>query len=241
MNSIIEEIARRDRVIVSIALGALVLMAWLYMIRVATDMRYMSATYAFWMWIVMMIAMMTPSAAPMAFAFSRVSRSRAGLHAAIGSAGAFLLGYLVLWTAFSALAAAAQMILERYALLTSMGVSTSPVLSAVVLIGAGLYQFSPWKYACLSKCRAPLGYLLTEWRDGKHGALTMGFRHGLYCVGCCWLVMAILFVAGVMNLAWIAALTVLIVAEKVLPFGGILSRLLGVMAILGGIWFLLRG
>jgi predicted metal-binding membrane protein len=241
MNPAIEEVARRDRLIVGGALSALVLMAWLYTIRAATDMRYMGAQYAFWMWAAMMIAMMTPSAAPMVFAFSRVSRSRARSDAAIGAAGAFLLGYLVLWTAFSALAAAAQAILERATILSTIGVSTSPVLSAAILIAAGLYQFSSWKYSCLSKCRTPLGFLLTEWRSGWRGALVMGLRHGLYCTGCCWLIMTMLFVAGVMNLAWIAALTVMVVAEKVLPFGTSVTNLLGVAAVLGGAWFLFRG
>jgi predicted metal-binding membrane protein len=229
--SLVEEIYRRDRVVVGGALGVLVLMAWLYTIRASTDMRYMSAGYAFWMWAVMMVAMMTPSAAPMVLAFSRMSRPGAGV------TGAFLLGYLALWTGFSFLAAAAQALLERATLLSPMGASTSPVLSAVVLLAAGLYQFSPWKYACLSKCRAPLGFLMTEWREGWTGALVMGLRHGLYCAGCCWLLMALLFVAGVMNLAWIAALTLIVLAEKV--FGRWVSNLVGAAAVVCSVWLLL--
>jgi predicted metal-binding membrane protein len=152
----------------------------------------------------------------------------------------FLLGYLALWTGFSALAAVAQAALGRAQLLTSMGVSTSPALSAGLLIAAGAYQFSPWKYVCLSKCRAPLGFLLTEWRDGWSGAFLMGLRHGLYCTGCCWLVMTILFVAGVMNPAWIAVLTVIVLAERVFPYGRWVSNLVGVAAVCGGCWVLLR-
>jgi predicted metal-binding membrane protein len=230
----------RDRIIVGGALSALASIAWLYTIRASTDMRYMGAEYAFWMWAVMMVAMMTPSAAPMVFTLSRVSRSRAGSDAVFGVTGAFLLGYLALWTGFSALAAVAQALLGRASLLSSMGVSTNPALSAALLITAGMYQFSPWKYECLSKCRAPIGFLLTEWREGWSGAFVMGLRHGLYCIGCCWLVMAILFVAGVMNLVWIAALTVIVLAERVLPQGRWTSNLVGAAAVLCGCWLLVR-
>jgi len=228
----------QDRIVVGGALGALILMAWLYTIRAGMDMRFMDAQYAFWMWAVMMVAMMTPSAAPMVFVFSRVSRSRPGSEASPLGPVVFLLGYLALWTGFSALAAIAQTLLGRAMILSSMGVSTSTTLSATLLIAAGLYQFSPWKYVCLSKCRAPLGFLLTEWRDGWSGAFLMGLRHGLYCIGCCWLVMTVLFVAGVMNLAWIAALTVIVLAERVFPFGKWVSYLTGAAAVCGGCWLL---
>jgi predicted metal-binding membrane protein len=213
-------------------------MAWLYTIRAGTDMRFMGAEYAFWMWAVMMVAMMTPSAAPMVFVFSRISRSRAGSAASPVRPMVFLLGYLALWTGFSALAAIAQTMLGRAMILSSMGVSTSSAFSATLLMAAGLYQFSPWKYVCLSKCRAPLGFFLTEWRDGWSGAFLMGLRHGLYCIGCCWLVMTILFVAGVMNLAWIAALTAIVLAERVFPFAKWVSKITGAAAVCGGCWLL---
>jgi predicted metal-binding membrane protein len=235
----IERIARQDRVIVTGALSALLLLAWLYTIRASASMSYMNAKYAFTMWAVMMVAMMTPAAAPMVFTFSRVTRTRQSGNTP-GAAISFLLGYLVLWTAVSALAAAANTMLVNISLVSGMGVSTSRGLSAALLITAGLYQFSPWKNVCLSKCRAPLGFLLTEWRDGLGGAFIMGLRHGQYCAGCCWLIMAALFVAGVMNLAWIAALTLMVLAERLLPFGDWVARLLGAAAILAGIEFLLR-
>lgn len=228
----------RDRIIVGGGLSALALLAWLYTIRASTDMRFMGAEYAFWMWAVMMVAMMTPSAAPMVFTLSRISRARAGSHAVLGVTGAFLLGYLALWTGVSAVAAVAQTLLGRASLLSSMGVSTSADLSAALLMAAGFYQFSPWKYECLSKCRAPMGFLLTEWRDGLRGAFLMGIRHALYCTGCCWLIMAILFVAGVMNLAWIAVLTAIVLAEKVLPRGRWTSNFVGAAAVLCGCWLL---
>jgi len=234
-------ITKRDRAIVGGALCLLVTVAWLYTIRTSSGMVYMGAQYAFGMWIAMMVAMMTPSAAPMVFAFSRVSRSRTGMDAVLGGVGVFLLGYLTLWTGFSLLAAGAETLLDRYRLLSPMGTSTSSLLSAAVLLAAGFYQFSPWKYACLSKCRAPLGFLLTEWREGWSGAFIMGLRHGLFCAGCCWLIMAIMFVAGLMNLAWIAVLTLIVLAEKMLPHGRWVSDLIGAAAVLCGTWFLVRG
>ena len=235
----IESLARKDRAIVGSAISILVLLAWLYTIRASTRMQYMEAEYMFPMWVAMMVAMMTPSAAPMVFAFSRVTPSRQGMEGSQGTALAFLLGYLALWTGFSLLATVAHTILANATLVSSMGASTSRELSAALLMAAGFYQFSPWKNVCLSKCRTPLGFLLTEWRDGVTGAFVMGLRHGLYCAGCCWLIMAALFVAGVTNLAWIAALTLVVLAEKALPFGERFSQLLGAAAVLAGAWLLL--
>ena len=231
----IASITQRDRAIVGVALSVLILLAWAYTIRVSISMQYMGADYMFSMWAVMMVAMMTPSAAPMLFAVERVSRSRADEETPTGSVAAFLLGYLTLWTGFSLLATVAQTALSHSMLVSSMGVSTNRYLSATLLFAAGIYQFSPWKHVCLAKCRAPLGFLLTEWRNGRSGAFIMGLRHGLYCTGCCWLLMALLFVAGTMNLVWIAALTIMVLAEKILPFGNVVSKLLGVAAMLGGV------
>lgn len=236
----LQTIAKQDRAIVGGALSILVLLAWAYTIRASISMQFMGAEYMFAMWAVMMVAMMTPSAAPMVLAFSRVARSRQGTEGASGAALSFLLGYLALWTGISVLATVAHTVLERASLVSSMGVSTNRALSAVLLIAAGLYQFSPWKIGCLSKCRSPLGFLLTEWRDGVTGAFRMGLRHGMYCAGCCWLLMAALFVAGVMNLAWIALLTLIVLAERALPGGERVSKLLGVAALLAGAWVLLR-
>jgi len=233
--------ATRERAIVGGAVCILVAVAWLYTIRASTGMVYMGAQYAFGMWVAMMVAMMTPSAAPMLFAFSRVSRSRTGTDTVLGGTGTFLLGYLALWTGFSLLAASVQALLDHHRLLSPIGTSNSSVLSAVVLMAAGFYQFSPWKYACLSKCRTPLGFLLTEWREGWNGAFIMGLRHGLFCAGCCWLIMAILFVAGLMNLAWIAVLTLIVLAEKVFPYGRWVSDLVGAASVLGGSWYLIQG
>lgn len=222
------------------ALSLLILLAWLCTIRTSVGMQEMEAAYMFPMWAAMMVAMMMPSAAPMVFAFSQVTRSRAGAAGAHGAATVFLLGYLAVWTGFSLLATTAHTLLANATLVSSMGVSTNRALTAAILLASGFYQFSPWKNVCLSKCRAPLGLLLTEWRDGLNGAFIMVLRHGMYCAGCCWLIMAALFVPGVMNLAWIAALTLMVLAEKVLPFGERVSQLLGIAAVLAGAWLLLR-
>jgi predicted metal-binding membrane protein len=184
----------------------------------------------FIMWAVMMAAMMLPTAMPMASVFASLNRHR-------GQAGrtvAFVAGYLALWTAFAAAATAVQWVLQARGLLSPMIVSMSPVLSAALLVIAGVFQFTPLKQACLRACRAPLGFLLTDWRDGLWGAARMGIRHGLYCLGCCWALMALLFVGGVMNLMWIAALTLLVAIEKLAPKGDMLAKALGALMIGAG-------
>jgi predicted metal-binding membrane protein len=184
----------------------------------------------FIMWAVMMAAMMLPTATPMVSVFGTLNKSR-------GEAGrtfAFVAGYVSLWTAFGAAATAAQWALQTTGLLSPMIVSMSPALSAALLMIAGAFQFSPLKHACLRACRSPLGFLLTDWRDGLWGAARMGVRHGLYCLGCCWALMALLFVGGAMNLLWIAALTLLVAMEKLAPKGDILAKALGVLMIGAG-------
>jgi len=193
----------------------------------------------FAMWAVMMVAMMVPPAAPMILLFGTVHRRRreAG-HAAVPTT-VFLLGYLAVWAAFSLLAVLAQWALHAAALISPMLVSTSPVLGAALLIGAGIYQWTPLKHACLAKCRSPLGFLLTEWRDGARGAFVMGVRHGAYCTGCCWALMALLFVGGVMNLLWVAAIAGFVLAEKVAPAGRAVGRIAGLVLVAWGGWMVL--
>lgn len=152
--------------------------------------------------------------------------------------GIFLLGYVIVWTGFSAVATLAQWGLHSLALLSPMMVSTSPILGGVLLIGAGIFQFTPLKHACLAHCRTPLGFLMTEWREGTQGALFMGLRHGSFCVGCCWLLMALLFVAGVMNLLWVAAIAAYVLIEKVVPEGQWVSRAIGSLVIVWGTWMI---
>jgi len=257
----IESLARRDRLVVLASLAVLVILAWAYTVLMALhgsegdqhgEMAGMAgmamdawkpwtateAALMFVMWIVMMAAMMIPSAASMMLAFARISRERAPAPALLSSGTAFLLGYLALWAAFGALATTAQGLLHAAALLSPSMASASPVFSGTVLIATGIYQFTPLKGVCLAKCRTPLAFLLAEWRDGSRGAFVMGLRHGLYCVGCCWAVMALLFVGGVMNLVWIALLALVVLAEKALPYGRWVGRALGIAAVLWGAWLL---
>jgi predicted metal-binding membrane protein len=184
----------------------------------------------FIMWSVMMAAMMLPAATPMVSVFGSLNKRRGEA----GRTAAFVAGYVALWTAFGAAATAAQWALQRNGLLSPMIVSMSPALSAALLIVAGVFQFTPLKHVCLRACRSPLGFLLTDWRDGIFGAARMGVRHGLYCLGCCWALMALLFVGGAMNLLWIAALTLLVAMEKLAPKGEIVAKALGVLMIGAG-------
>jgi predicted metal-binding membrane protein len=191
----------------------------------------------FTMWTVMMAAMMLPTAVPMVLAFATVNRGQ-GEQGAVVPIGAFVVGYLGAWTAYSGGATAAQWGLERAALLSAATLAAGPALGGALLIAAGLFQWSPWKDACMTRCRHPLGFLLTHWRPGLGGAVRLGAAYGLYCVGCCWLLMALSFALGVMNLAWMAAVTVLMIAEKVAPAGRLLSRAAGVAFVGWGVFLL---
>ncbi|HEX2167793.1 MAG TPA: DUF2182 domain-containing protein [Longimicrobiales bacterium] len=190
----------------------------------------------FTMWAIMMVAMMLPSATPMITLFAGVSRGRRQRGDAWVPTAVFVAGYILLWTSFAALAALAQWGLHRAALLSPMMRSTSPLLGGGLLIAAGIYQFTPLKRACLSQCRSPLGFLSRHWREGVRGALQLGVRHGTYCIGCCAVLMTLLFVLGVMNLLWIAAIAVFVLAEKVLPRGEWIARAAGVLLIGWGGW-----
>ena len=190
------------------------------------------------MWWVMMIAMMTPSAAPLVLLYARVLRHH-GLHGT-GSAyapSAFLVvGYLLVWLAFSAAAATLQVALQRAGLISDMLLSSrSALLSAGVLLAAGVYQLSPLKHACLRHCRGPVEFLTRHWRPGVTGALSTGVRHGAWCLGCCWMLMALLFVGGIMNLVWVAVLALLVLAEKAAPAGPRLGGVVGGVLIAWGI------
>ncbi len=191
------------------------------------------------MWAVMMAAMMIPSATPMIHAYSTTIgsplRSSApstpnGSLPLNGSTTLFVVGYLIAWSGFAALATSAQWALHDAALVDAMGTSTSRWISGVVLLAAGVYQFSTVKEICLGKCRTPLGFLLSEWRSGRRGALVMGLHHGTLCIGCCWALMALLFVLGVMNLWWIALVATVVLIEKI-SRSMMLPKLLGVVLI----------
>jgi len=187
----------------------------------------------------MMVAMMLPSAAPAILLFAALSRTRrtGGVSTAV-SAAVFASGYLLVWTLYASMAAIIQWELHRAALLTPRMASATPWLGGSLLVLAGLYQWLPLKGACLRHCRSPLHFFGTEWREGVVGALVMGMRHGSYCVGCCWLLMALLFVAGVMNLVWVAVLAALVLAEKVFPGGRIIGKVSGIALVAWGVWLL---
>ncbi len=192
------------------------------------------------MWWVMMAAMMLPSAAPTILLYGRVRRERSGRSAiapsAIASSGIFLSGYLLAWLAASAIAAALQILATRIGWVDAVSMrATHAPLAAATLIAAGLYQMSPIKNVCLIHCRSPAMFLSRHWRPGLGGALRLGLLHGGYCIGCCWLLMAVLFAGGIMNYWWIAGLTALVSAEKLLPAGKTLSRIAGMALMLWGV------
>jgi len=186
---------------------------------------------AYAMWALMMVGMMIPSAAPMIVLHARVARSTQAQGRLLASTSAFAAGYLLLWSAFSLLAAIVQGVLVDIALMTESMTSASAVLAGVVFFAAGIYQWTPMKRACLAHCRAPIHFLSRHWRPGRWGALRMGIAHGAYCVGCCWALMGVLFAVGIMNLGWVAGMATLVLAEKVAPFGAWTRRVAGALLV----------
>jgi predicted metal-binding membrane protein len=258
--SAVESVLRRERLIVAAGLAALTALAWIYIWRGAgmgmsafamtklalfphlttEPMPDMAMPPIGWltvvaMWWVMMIAMMIPSATPFVLLYARVMRHAATQNpqaVTYVSTATLVVGYLIAWLAFSFVACAIQYALQRGGAISPMMLwSQSALLSAAVLAAAGCYQLSPLKLACLQQCRSPAQFLTQHWRKGRSGALRMGIEHGVWCVGCCWLLMALLFVGGVMNLVWIAFLAVLVLIEKLLPAGAITSRFSGAVFI----------
>jgi len=189
--------------------------------------------FTFAMWAVMMVGMMTASAAPVMLLFAGMQAKRNDPHAPV-IVLAFGAGYLLVWTLFSAGAALAQWGLHALAMLSPSMTTSSTRLGGAILIAAGAYQLTPFKGACLAHCRSPLGFLMSHWRDGTAGALRMGIAHGTYCLGCCWALMCVLFVVGVMNLVWVAAMTIFVLVEKVGPAGRLVARAAGVAMIAAG-------
>lgn len=249
----LERLLVRDRVIVLGGIVGLTALAWLDLLRRAGGMVMDAGLppYTAWsvadlgaaavMWGVMMIAMMLPSAAPMLLLFSSAQRKRRAQGAAVVPTGLFAAGYLLIWLAWSGLAAALQWALQGLLLLSPHLMTTSTLLGAGFVLMAGLYQFTPWKDACLVQCQSPLAFLLTKWREGPRGALRMGLHHGAYCVGCCWALMALLFVGGVMDLLWVAGLAVFVLLEKAVARGPWISRVSGVALILWALYLLRSG
>lgn len=196
------------------------------------------AVLMFFMWWVMMVAMMLPSASPMVLLFARIQRSQKEKGVPFVPTSIFTMGYLVTWGIFSVLAAGAQWGFEHVGLLSAMLVSTSGLFAGIVLLIAGIYQLTPLKHACLKHCQSPLQFIMHHWRNGTAGAFRMGVEHGAFCLGCCWFLMALLFVGGVMNLYWIVGLAVFVFLEKTIPVGHWLGALTGIGLIVWGGWML---
>jgi predicted metal-binding membrane protein len=239
----------RESLVVLLGLVAIAGLAWAHLIHMAASMDAMvmprvepwsTAEFVlmFAMWSVMMVAMMLPSAAPMMMVFATVTRRRAAGGRPVPANALFVFAYVVVWIGFSLLATAANWALHQSGLMTGAMGRAVPVAGGVLLVTAGAFQWTPLKHACLNRCRSPLAFLLTEWRDGNRGAFVMGVRHGAYCLLCCWALMSLLFVLGIMNLLWIAALAAIVLAEKVVPGGIWVSRLLGVLLSAWGAWMI---
>lgn len=222
-------LAKRDQFLLLGALGWLVALCWWYLIDTSRGMASMSGGMGirpwsstdfllmFAMWAVMMVGMMVPTAIRSVLIFVQIGTRAATRGRSWVSGYWFTAGYVLIWTFFSAAATSLQWALDQAALLSPMMVSTSAWLGAILLISAGVWQLSPIKNACLRHCRSPAMYLATHFRPGISGAVNLGIRHGMYCLGCCWLLMGLLFVGGVMNLLWIAAIMAFVLAEKLLP------------------------
>jgi predicted metal-binding membrane protein len=245
---------RRQQAVILAALVSVAALAWVYLFVAAADMAAamagMDRTMAmppksavelvllFAMWWVMMIGMMLPGVAPMILTFATVNRQRRARHQPYVHATLFAAGYLLAWGGFSIAATLAQWTLERVALLSTMDMTiNSRQLGGALFIVAGLYQFTPVKLACLQFCRSPLDFVINHWRDGPDGALRMGVTHGLHCLGCCWVLMLLLFAVGVMNLVWVAALAIVVLLEK-LASGPWAGRVGGVLLVCYGAWLL---
>ena len=238
----------RNRIIIASCIVLITVLAWGYLFHLDHEMpsshesmgrlgMTMAAAwtacdfvFTFMMWSVMMVAMMAPAAAPTYLLFSSMSASRNDSRAG-GMSLLFVTGHLSVWIGFSALAAMVQWTLHRAASLSPEMSVVNPRIAGTILVAAGLYQLSPLKSSCLKRCQSPLGFILGNWRDGSKGAFKLGLRHGVYCLGCCWALMLVLFVVGVMNLAWVAALATFILVEKLRPAGTWLARAGGVMMI----------
>ena len=188
----------------------------------------------FLMWAIMMVGMMLPSVMPTVMIYTAIARKAATSNTSVAPASAFVSGYIAMWIIFSLFATTAQWGLDQAALLSPMMVSNSVGLGAFLIIIAGIYQWLPIKDRCLQQCRSPVEFVTTHWRKGTLGAFQLGITHGMFCLGCCWVLMFLLFVGGVMNLLWIAAITLFVLLEKMLPLGDTGGRVMGVVMIITG-------
>jgi predicted metal-binding membrane protein len=261
-------VLRRDRAIVAACLFALIISAWAYVWWLAADMQMdgmdmarfrmipsggglmmpviapwqpIEFVFVFIMWAVMMIGMMAPSIAPLVLIYARVGRQATAQQKPFAATAWLASGYLLAWISFSVVATVAQWTIEREGLLTSAMASSDNIFGGLTLIAVGLYQWTPLKNACLRQCQAPLQFIQRHggFRGDVVGSLVLGASHGIYCVGCCWVLMALLFVGGVMNVLWIAAIMVFVLIEKVVPTGRLISRVSGAVLLATGMWMIM--
>jgi predicted metal-binding membrane protein len=245
--SVLAGALRRDGWIVLGALAAACLLAWLWLLRQAlatapvAEMGPPPGSLLYWlgafvMWSLMMVAMMLPSAAPMILFYDRVARQRRARRAAMAPTLLFAGVYLLAWIGFAAVAALAQSGLVASGALSATRLAIGdPRLAGALLLVAGAYQLTPLKHVCLLQCRSPIGFVMQHWRPGWRGALSLGLRHAFFCIACCWALMALLFVGGVMSLAWVAFLALIVLVEKVAPIGELGAKAVGVAAVALGL------
>jgi predicted metal-binding membrane protein len=250
---------RHNRAVVLGALAGVIVAAWAYLLLGAgIDMEMMDmgggqlmamapewtigyAALIFIMWVVMMAAMMLPSAAPTILLVAALMRNRGGSSGAVpATAALFASGYILVWSGFSLVAASLEWGLSEAGLLSETMALGNAIIVGAVLVAAGVYQWTPFKDTCLRHCRSPAEFLVRHWRRGALGAVRTGIRHGLFCLGCCWMLMALLFVGGLMNLAWVGAITLLVLVEKTMPWGGRISRVAGALLAVWGAASLVR-
>jgi predicted metal-binding membrane protein len=251
---VVSALLRHDRALVLAGLVAVIVLSWVWLLTgaglemdmgggqimlMAPPWTVQYAAMIFLMWIIMMAAMMLPSAAPAILLVIALTKQRGGPHAKRAS-GEFAFAYVAVWGAFSLIATGLQWALDRAGLLSETMASGSVVLAALLLFAAGVYQLTPWKQACLRHCRSPLEFLTRYWRQDPLGPMRAGAWHGAFCLGCCWMLMGLLFVGGLMNLLWIAGLALLVLIEKLFPLGPRVSQLTGVGLIGWGLFVLVR-
>lgn len=253
----LESLLRRDRWLVGGSLTVAVALCWAWLVPMARDMYGPMTGASAWMmtdnwdlihlallfamWVVMMAGMMLPTAAPALLIYAAVIRRSPSGARVTAHANAFAGGYLVVWTLFSLLATGLQRWLAHALLLSPMMETSSSVLGGALLIVAGIFQLTPWKRTCLDACRSPAEFLVRHWRPGVSGGFYLGLANGLFCLGCCWALMLLLFVGGVMNLWCIVALTIFVLLEKIAPLGAQGGRLSGVLLTALGLWVVLHG
>jgi predicted metal-binding membrane protein len=247
---LLEKILNNDRLIILAGIAVVSLIAWTYMADMSLGAGHLVSAHSahawnlhdlvshFFMWVIMMIAMMLPTAGPMILTFSFISRDRKQKEQPYVKTSFFVAGYLIVSVGYSLLVTFLQLWLNSNAILTSVGASNSYIFSGILLLAAGIFQWTKIKQACLRFCRNPFNFLMANWKEDISGVLYMGIKHGLLCTGCCWALMLLMFVGGVMNLLWMVVITAIILIEKVAPRGDMFAKAAGVIMALTGIYFI---